>query len=205
MKQTDFTIINPVTKRKGKSYLVNGCKYQERFAIIELDGTECVLSSAGRFYVKHTDCSTYTWIELTPSVSNGFKIISVNRNRYRLHKLVADIFIPETKKDIINHRWITVFKDRNKDHVFAENLMQVNQKEMNRITKFEKDTKLSKEFFGSELSCDDVILSDMVIAFLKDEEKYTIPEIINILQLERFDDYKNLLSKLRKEKKKVMS
>lgn len=83
--------------------------------------------------------------------------------------------------------------------------MQVNQKEMNRITKFEKDTKLSKEFFGSELSCDDVILSDMVIAFLKDEEKYTIPEIINILQLERFDDYKNLLSKLRKEKKKVMS
>lgn len=194
------TETNPITGKKGKRYQVNGKKVYEKFLIVTLNGRTCVISSIGRLWLRREFDNVYD--EVKPGTSRGCYVVNIHnsseciRKKYSMHRIVATYFLPKTTTDIKRERNIVHIKNGEKTNITPENLMWVNQKEMNRITLFNKQIGLISKL--GKVNIDDVINSKYVALFLLDKDKYTIPEIIKILQLEKWDGIKEALTKKRK-------
>ena len=196
--------INPITGKKGKRYQVNGKRLYEKFLKIYINGRQCVISSLGRIWVRNEYDNVYN--EIKPGLSRGWYAVTIHNNtiytasKVFIHRIVAQYFVPKTVSDAKRERDIAHIKNGVGTDVKPENLMWVNQKEMNRITLFNKDINHMSKL--GKVVTSDVANSRYVQMFLVDEDKYTIPEIIKILQLEKYDGIKEALNKKRKELKK---
>lgn len=202
-----FQEINPITGKKGKRYQYAGEKKCEKFANVTINEQECVLSSLGTLYVKVYDPEfVVEFQEIKPTTNKGYKIARVHDKstkksvRIAIHRKVAECFVPVTKTDEKKGRDIVLFKDGEKTNIKPENLMWVNAKELNRINSFNKKLKvLAEKHMKVSL---DVVEMNEVKAFLVDEDGYTVPEIIKLLQIEKIDGIKDALTKKRKGLKK---
>lgn len=198
--------INPITGKKGKRYQVNGKKIYEKFLVVHINERQCVLSSLGKVWLRREYDNVYD--EVKPIVSAGRYAINISnstkckRVKMLIHRIVAQYFVPKTITDAKRTRDIVHIKDGDFTNIKPENLMWVNQKEMNRIVLFNKYIRRVSRLGNEKVTTEDVVNSKYVELFLLDEDKYTVPEIIKILQLEKYDGIKEALNKKRKELKK---
>jgi hypothetical protein len=112
-----------------------------------------IVTRDGKVYNKKRKC--YLSIEVT---SVGYQRISINKKNYRVHRLVAELYIPKPDgKDFVNHI------DHNKSNNCVENLEWVTGKENSiaardagkfdccKILQYSSDGKVFLEEFASNI------------------------------------------------------
>lgn len=195
--------VNPFTGKKGKRYQVDGKRIYEKFVEIKLNGVKCVLSSLGSVMILGNGDDSEDFIYLTSGISNGTKVVTIRNNvtrtskKYRVHRLVAEYFLPKKEKDIRLGRDIVCFKNRNKEDIKPENLIWVNQAEMFRISTFDKYIK-ELSSLRKKVKSSDVVEARELKEFLLNPD-YTYSDIMNIFNLNKYEGIKSCMAKKRKE------
>lgn len=203
MKVTD---INPITGKKGTRYQVKGEKVYEKFATTYINGIMVVVSSLGTFYKQ---VAKNDFVEMKSTLSKGFLSTAIRNETNKTvekvlnHRMVAKLFVPQTKKDIDKGRVLIYIKDGEKLNIRPENLMWVNKKEMSRINAFKKEYESFSEKNKHNMKANDIVETNQVKAFLLDTDNYTATDIIKLLQLEKVNDIKEAINAKKKELSKL--